>query len=87
MIVLAVGALASNAAVASQPKEKQSSGPYCWAGTHDGKDRFVPCNFKQDEEMRWLRLDLSSFAGLQVLLDGKTEYVTRQEIFTALSER
>jgi hypothetical protein len=34
----------------------------------------------------WLTLDLSGFAGLRILIDGKTCYVRRSDISTVLAD-
>ncbi len=86
-IIFALVSLAASKLSAGQ-KEK---GRYCWAGNEDGKDKYIPCG--QDLigtstaiDPNWLTLDLSNFAGLRILIDGKTSYIRRSDISTVLTD-
>jgi hypothetical protein len=82
-IFVVIGALSSK--LVGGQREEDRSGPYCWAGIDDGKDRYIPCGSKIVQG-DWITLDLSGYAGLRILLDGRTQYVTKQDIFTALAD-
>ena len=70
--------------------KNQDSGPYCWSGKKNGKDMFIPCGSDLSKitatEREWLTLDLSKFAGLRFVLDGRRVSIAERDILTVLSD-